>query len=176
MGGEDTKLMFLREAALSDFVMNSICAAGPGSFLDQQARRINVSIVEEFGRLALLSCNPPRIAGRGDAARAPVLGVPRGRATRGTEDDRRSGGSDRAGVEGGVMRRGQAGSSPLGSILGLLFGGGVVDDEDRIEMVDLVLAAAGEDAGGLHLYGAALFVLPGDHDPLRSLDGKIPKL
>ena len=64
MGGEDTKLMFLREAALSDFVMNSICAAGTGSFLDQQARRINVSIVEEFGRLALLSRDPPRIAGR----------------------------------------------------------------------------------------------------------------
>jgi predicted CoA-substrate-specific enzyme activase len=64
MGGEDTKLMFLHEAALSDFVMNSICAAGTGSFLDQQARRINVSIVEEFGRLALLSRDPPRIAGR----------------------------------------------------------------------------------------------------------------
>ena len=64
MGGEDTKLMFLRDAELSDFVMNSICAAGTGSFLDQQARRINVSIVEEFGRLALLSRDPPRIAGR----------------------------------------------------------------------------------------------------------------
>ncbi len=64
MGGEDTKLMFLRNAELSDFVMNSICAAGTGSFLDQQARRINVSIVEEFGRLALLSRDPPRIAGR----------------------------------------------------------------------------------------------------------------
>ena len=64
MGGEDTKLMFLRNAELTDFVMNSICAAGTGSFLDQQARRINVSIVEEFGRLALLSRDPPRIAGR----------------------------------------------------------------------------------------------------------------
>jgi predicted CoA-substrate-specific enzyme activase len=64
MGGEDTKLIFLKNAAFSDVVMNSICAAGTGSFLDQQARRINVSIVEEFGRLALRSVDPPRIAGR----------------------------------------------------------------------------------------------------------------
>ncbi|MGA2381299.1 MAG: acyl-CoA dehydratase activase, partial [Spirochaetia bacterium] len=64
MGGEDTKLIFLRDAALSDFVMNGICAAGTGSFLDQQARRINVPIVGEFGRLALQSKEPPRIAGR----------------------------------------------------------------------------------------------------------------
>jgi predicted CoA-substrate-specific enzyme activase len=64
MGGEDTKLITLKNAALSDFVMNGICAAGTGSFLDQQARRINVPIVEEFGRLALRSKDPPRIAGR----------------------------------------------------------------------------------------------------------------
>lgn len=43
--------------------MNSICAAGTGSFLDQQARRLNLSI-EEFGKIALSSKNPPRIAGR----------------------------------------------------------------------------------------------------------------
>jgi predicted CoA-substrate-specific enzyme activase len=64
MGGEDTKLIFLRDAALCDFVMNSICAAGTGSFLDQQARRLNVTIEEEFGALALQSKAPPRIAGR----------------------------------------------------------------------------------------------------------------
>ncbi len=64
MGGEDTKLIFLRDAALCNFVMNSICAAGTGSFLDQQARRLSVSIEGEFGRLALQSKDPPRIAGR----------------------------------------------------------------------------------------------------------------
>jgi predicted CoA-substrate-specific enzyme activase len=64
MGGEDTKLIFLRDGALWDFVMNSICAAGTGSFLDQQARRIGVPLETEFGRLALRSKNPPRIAGR----------------------------------------------------------------------------------------------------------------
>ncbi len=49
---------------LSDFVLNSLCAAGTGSFLDQQAKRIGVSIEKEFGELALQSKEPPRIAGR----------------------------------------------------------------------------------------------------------------
>jgi len=68
MGGEDSKLIFMEcndgKTRLSDFSMNSICAAGTGSFLDQQAKRIGVSIVKEFGELALKSENPPRIAGR----------------------------------------------------------------------------------------------------------------
>ncbi|NBC29952.1 MAG: CoA activase, partial [Spirochaetes bacterium] len=68
MGGEDSKLMFMEAhghgSQLEDFVMNSICAAGTGSFLDQQAKRIGVSIEQEFGRLALKSVDPPRIAGR----------------------------------------------------------------------------------------------------------------
>jgi len=44
--------------------MNSICAAGTGSFLDQQARRIGIPIENEFGNMALKSVDPPRIAGR----------------------------------------------------------------------------------------------------------------
>jgi predicted CoA-substrate-specific enzyme activase len=69
MGGEDSKLIFMDPAGnqhsqLSDFELNSICAAGTGSFLDQQARRIGVSIEKEFGELAMKSVNPPRIAGR----------------------------------------------------------------------------------------------------------------
>ena len=43
--------------------MNTICAAGTGSFLDQQASRLGLSI-EEFGDLALKSRNVPRVAGR----------------------------------------------------------------------------------------------------------------
>ncbi len=68
MGGEDAKLLFMEEKghgiALSDFVMNTVCAAGTGSFLDQQAKRVGVSIDGEFGAMALKSQNPPRIAGR----------------------------------------------------------------------------------------------------------------
>jgi predicted CoA-substrate-specific enzyme activase len=70
IGGEDSKLIILEEdpenghSRLVDFEMNSICAAGTGSFLDQQARRIGVPIEKEFGAMSLKSVDPPRIAGR----------------------------------------------------------------------------------------------------------------
>ena len=63
MGGEDSKLILLGEAGMKDFSMNSVCAAGTGSFLDQQAERLRLSI-EEFSELSLKSKKPPRIAGR----------------------------------------------------------------------------------------------------------------
>jgi predicted CoA-substrate-specific enzyme activase len=70
IGGEDSKLILLEKdpenghSRLVDFEMNSICAAGTGSFLDQQARRIGVPIENEFGTMSLKSVDPPRIAGR----------------------------------------------------------------------------------------------------------------
>jgi predicted CoA-substrate-specific enzyme activase len=70
IGGEDSKLILMEKdpatghSRLVDFEMNSICAAGTGSFLDQQARRIGVPIVKEFGEMSLKSVDPPRIAGR----------------------------------------------------------------------------------------------------------------
>ena len=63
MGGEDSKLILLESGTVKEFSMNSVCAAGTGSFLDQQAERLRLSI-EEFGELALRSRKPPRIAGR----------------------------------------------------------------------------------------------------------------
>ena len=69
MGGQDAKLILLasdgdaKQIRVEDFQMNSVCAAGTGSFLDQQATRLKLTI-EEFGELALKSQNPPRIAGR----------------------------------------------------------------------------------------------------------------
>ncbi len=63
MGGEDSKLIILDNGRVKEFSMNSVCAAGTGSFLDQQAERLRLSI-EEFSEIALKSKNPPRIAGR----------------------------------------------------------------------------------------------------------------
>lgn len=63
IGGQDSKIIILRNGAVYDFAMNTVCAAGTGSFLDRQAARLGVPI-EEFGRLALKSKNPVRIAGR----------------------------------------------------------------------------------------------------------------
>lgn len=68
VGGEDSKILFFAEedgrCVLKDFSMNALCAAGTGSFLDQQAVRLGVSIENEFGELALKCENPPRVAGR----------------------------------------------------------------------------------------------------------------
>jgi len=66
MGGEDSKLVVLdgQRRLVTDFAMNAQCAAGTGSFLDQQANRLKISVEGEFGELALKSKSPPRIAGR----------------------------------------------------------------------------------------------------------------
>ena len=69
IGGEDSKLIVLKKEEgsvlpkVSDFALNGVCAAGTGSFLDQQASRMGISI-EDFGETALKSEQPPRVAGR----------------------------------------------------------------------------------------------------------------
>jgi len=69
MGGEDAKLIMLTPdrtsggVKIEDFSMNAACAAGTGSFLDQQATRLHMTI-EQFSNIALKSKTPPRIAGR----------------------------------------------------------------------------------------------------------------
>ncbi|MGB9867060.1 MAG: acyl-CoA dehydratase activase [Bacillota bacterium] len=63
IGGQDSKIIILSNSVVVDFAMNSVCAAGTGSFLDRQAARLGISI-EQLGELALKSTNPVRIAGR----------------------------------------------------------------------------------------------------------------
>ncbi len=63
LGGEDSKLIILENGAIKDFSMNSVCAAGTGSFLEQQAERLRLSI-EEFSEIAAQSKRPSKIAGR----------------------------------------------------------------------------------------------------------------
>lgn len=63
IGGQDSKIISIRNGVVTDFAMNTVCAAGTGSFLDQQAGRLNIPI-QEFGDLALQSDTPVRIAGR----------------------------------------------------------------------------------------------------------------
>lgn len=63
IGGQDSKIIIIRDGLVVDFGMNTVCAAGTGSFLDQQALRLNIP-VEAFGEYALRSESPVRIAGR----------------------------------------------------------------------------------------------------------------
>ncbi len=63
IGGQDSKIIIIRDGIVTDFGMNTVCAAGTGSFLDHQALRLNMSI-KEFSQRALDSTTPVRIAGR----------------------------------------------------------------------------------------------------------------
>ena len=63
IGGQDSKIIVLRDGIVVDFAMNTVCAAGTGSFLDRQAERLDIPI-EEFGDYALKATTPVRIAGR----------------------------------------------------------------------------------------------------------------
>jgi predicted CoA-substrate-specific enzyme activase len=63
IGGQDSKIIFFRDGVPVGFNMNTVCAAGTGSFLDHQAVRLGIPI-EQFGDYALRSKNPIKIAGR----------------------------------------------------------------------------------------------------------------
>jgi len=63
IGGQDSKIIIIRDGIVTDFGMNTVCAAGTGSFLDHQALRLNMSI-QELSQRALESKSPVRIAGR----------------------------------------------------------------------------------------------------------------
>jgi predicted CoA-substrate-specific enzyme activase len=63
IGGQDSKIIMIKNRVVVDFAMNTVCAAGTGSFLDHQAERLKIPI-EEFGNLALTASKRVRIAGR----------------------------------------------------------------------------------------------------------------
>ena len=63
IGGQDSKLIIIRDGMVTDFAMNTVCAAGTGSFLDHQAARLQMNI-EEFSRLAFEGKDKVHISGR----------------------------------------------------------------------------------------------------------------
>lgn len=63
IGGQDSKIIIIENGFVVDYAMNTLCAAGTGSFLSSQAHRLGVS-VEQFGEIALTSKQPTNIAAR----------------------------------------------------------------------------------------------------------------
>ena len=63
IGGQDSKIICVSDGIAVDYAMNTLCAAGTGSFLSSQAHRLGVE-VEEFGDIALTSTKPANIAAR----------------------------------------------------------------------------------------------------------------
>jgi len=64
VGGQDSKYISIREGIVVDFAMNEACAAGTGSFLEEQAEKLGMNIREEFAHLALSSSHPARLGER----------------------------------------------------------------------------------------------------------------
>jgi predicted CoA-substrate-specific enzyme activase len=64
IGGQDSKFISIERGVVVDFAMNEACAAGTGSFLEEQAEKLGISIKGEFARLALGSSGPSRLGER----------------------------------------------------------------------------------------------------------------
>ncbi len=58
IGGQDSKFISCENGIVTDFTMNEACAAGTGSFLEEQAQKMDISIKDEFADLALSSKHP----------------------------------------------------------------------------------------------------------------------
>lgn len=63
IGGQDSKIILLNNKIVTDYAMNTLCAAGTGAFLSSQAKRLEVDI-KDFGNIALTSKKPTKIAAR----------------------------------------------------------------------------------------------------------------
>src|SRR5665648_798235 len=64
IGGQDSKFISLQDGIVVDFAMNEACAAGTGSFLEEQAEKLGINIIDEFAQLALSSAAPIRLGER----------------------------------------------------------------------------------------------------------------
>ncbi|MCR4437701.1 MAG: acyl-CoA dehydratase activase [bacterium] len=82
IGGQDSKYISIQEGRIADFTMNKSCAAGTGSFLEEQAQRLGISIIDEFAELAFASSRPVDLGSRctvfmdGEVAHSQARGVP----------------------------------------------------------------------------------------------------
>ncbi|MDD5542540.1 MAG: acyl-CoA dehydratase activase [Acidobacteriia bacterium] len=64
IGGQDSKYISIEDGIVVDFAMNEACAAGTGSFLEEQAEKLGIQIKDEFAALALASDRPVRLGER----------------------------------------------------------------------------------------------------------------
>ncbi|KAB2877974.1 hypothetical protein F9K33_14895 [bacterium] len=64
IGGQDSKFISIQDNIVVDFAMNEACAAGTGSFLEEQAEKLGINIKGEFSKLALSSPSPIKLGER----------------------------------------------------------------------------------------------------------------
>ena len=63
IGGQDSKLLSLKDGEIDSFRLNSVCAAGTGSFIQQQASRLGLSM-EELSHKAMEASQRTHFSGR----------------------------------------------------------------------------------------------------------------
>lgn len=63
IGGQDSKFIRLTGGVVTDFQMNKVCAAGTGSFLEEQAKKFNLAVAD-LGEIALYSNHPINLGER----------------------------------------------------------------------------------------------------------------
>ncbi len=63
IGGQDSKFIRLNHGQVADFQMNKVCAAGTGSFVEEQAKRLEIDL-NDFGKLALDAQRPAELGER----------------------------------------------------------------------------------------------------------------
>jgi predicted CoA-substrate-specific enzyme activase len=64
IGGQDSKYISIENGVVVDFEMNKVCAAGTGSFLEEQAEKLNINIIGDFGDMALKAECPVKLGDR----------------------------------------------------------------------------------------------------------------
>ena len=83
IGGQDSKFISVKDGGIADFVMNKICAAGTGSFLEEQAQELGVEITRDFAPLVFAARRPGDLGSRcsvfmeTEVVNAARRGVPR---------------------------------------------------------------------------------------------------
>ena len=63
IGGQDSKITLVNNGIVTDYAMNTLCAAGTGAFISSLAKRLNVRI-EDVSKVAFSSKNRVNIAAR----------------------------------------------------------------------------------------------------------------
>jgi len=63
IGGQDSKYICIENKLVKDFEMNKICAAGTGAFIEEQIKKLGISI-DEFGKVALEGDSPCNLGDR----------------------------------------------------------------------------------------------------------------
>ena len=125
IGGQDSKYISIQDGVIVDFEMNKVCAAGTGSFLEEQAEKLNINIINDFEDLALSAHNPVRL---GDRCTVFMESDLNSHQQRGADKDNLVGGLAYSIVQNYIQK--VVGDKPIGNKI--FFQGGVTNNKSVV--------------------------------------------